>query len=524
MKTIYSKAFAVIVWLGDAANDSGKAIDFMASITQFTLGEEDDDPLDLWEDAGIGEHRRKAFSELPWKSLIDFFNRTYWRRLWIIQELALNHNMTLFLCGDRQFSRSMIIRTCNFCERNIQIIDHLASPSLGHTVNTPCPVYGSVWATVYHVNKLLQNRDQRKSERNVDSIDHVLDLGRKANVTDTRDKVYGILGILPGELSATVTPDYTESNPVSEVYSQFARNILDEFKRLEPIISWCSYKHNSSLPSWVPDWSSPFSRKYVYWLKQRKASRSRNTPWSISDNGRLLHSRGVIVDSVRSTSLPLSENIPFRAQDRTHAAEIATIECFHRYGSREHLTAALRRTLVMHHPNSHNRKKTILDIYLFDWDQTESSDSLKGMNIITQNLSWEPFDRFRHTNASFSVFGHMFRDFFPDMNSASNRRPGGEDVLTKEAAGDMLISVLALLSRRLITTKEGFLGLAPEEAQKSDVIAILYGCNVPVVLRPHGDTYLLIGECYVDGIMDGEIVEGKAPRELWLEEVEITLS
>jgi len=39
MQSIYSKAFAVIVWLGDAADDSDKAIRFISTITRFTLAE-----------------------------------------------------------------------------------------------------------------------------------------------------------------------------------------------------------------------------------------------------------------------------------------------------------------------------------------------------------------------------------------------------------------------------------------------------------------------------------------------------
>ena len=59
----------------------------------------------------------------------------------------------------------------------------------------------------------------------------------------------------------------------------------------------------------------------------------------------------------------------------------------------------------------------------------------------------------------------------------------------------------------MITTEKGFLGLAPEAVQKGDVVVIVYGCNFPVVLRRHGDMYRVIGESYVDGIMDGELME-----------------
>jgi hypothetical protein len=465
------------------------------------------------------ELQKKKFSELPWKALLDFLNRTYWRRLWIIQELALNHNMTFFLCGDRQLSRSMISRTCEFCERNIKVIDYLVSPSLELEITSPSTMYGSIWPTVYHVNKLLRARDKGMERSNVDVI---LDLSRKANVTDARDKVYGILGILPHKLSAMVTPDYGKSNPVDKVYYQFARNVLDEYERLDLILSWCSYRPNSSLPSWIPDWTSRFSRNHVQWLKQRNTSGSRRGQWSISQEGRRLNSKGIIVDHIKSSSSSQSENLPFRAQQPRHSTDKNKIECIHRYGDLEKLSAALRRTLVMHHRATRERKKSILDIYWVNWDENRTEESWKTMQNITQNLCWEAFDQFRHTNANFSIFGHKFRDFFPKMQSSSNDRRR-EDELTWECVSAMLIAVLALIGRRMITTTGGYLGLAPEEVQENDVVAILYGCNFPVVLRPHGDSYLLIGECYVDGIMDGEIMEAKERGELRYEEVEITL-
>ncbi|KAF2025760.1 hypothetical protein EK21DRAFT_92947 [Setomelanomma holmii] len=61
--------------------------------------------------------------------------------------------------------------------------------------------------------------------------------------------------------------------------------------------------------------------------------------------------------------------------------------------------------------------------------------------------------------------------------------------------------------RRIVTTKTGFLGLAPAEAEAGDSIAIPYGCDNPVVLRSCKDGYRYVGECYIDGLMDGEAIE-----------------
>lgn len=51
-------------------------------------------------------------------------------------------------------------------------------------------------------------------------------------------------------------------------------------------------------------------------------------------------------------------------------------------------------------------------------------------------------------------------------------------------------------------------GLLPGRTIETDIICLLFGCSVPVVLRPHeGDTYYeMIGECFIYGIMQGEAV------------------
>jgi hypothetical protein len=64
----------------------------------------------------------------------------------------------------------------------------------------------------------------------------------------------------------------------------------------------------------------------------------------------------------------------------------------------------------------------------------------------------------------------------------------------------------------LVSKKNGWFGLGPMATTETDIICVLYGCSVPVILRPMetegGKKYfLLVGECYVHGIMDGEIIE-----------------
>jgi hypothetical protein len=63
----------------------------------------------------------------------------------------------------------------------------------------------------------------------------------------------------------------------------------------------------------------------------------------------------------------------------------------------------------------------------------------------------------------------------------------------------------------------GDMGVEFWEAQVGDMVCILLGCSIPVVLRPVGNHYTLVGEAYIDGYMYGkgmiELDEGKYQLE-----------
>lgn len=174
----------------------------------------------------------------------------------------------------------------------------------------------------------------------------ILDLSRKARVTESKDKVYGLLGILPEPLATAISPDYKLSK--EQVYSQFARAMLHESKRMDSIFSWCSFKDESSCPSWIPDWTTEFPRNRVHWLRIRKASGSAPAAWSVSKDGSRLHSKGFMVDKVEETSASPTESIPYRTEMPRESGHSHLLRCPNRYGSRKSLSAALRRTLTIY--------------------------------------------------------------------------------------------------------------------------------------------------------------------------------
>jgi hypothetical protein len=68
--------------------------------------------------------------------------------------------------------------------------------------------------------------------------------------------------------------------------------------------------------------------------------------------------------------------------------------------------------------------------------------------------------------------------------------------------------LVSLSWRRLFIAKKGYLAFGPLTGQVGNIVCILSGGNVPYLLRRCEDrTYLIVGECYVHGIMFGEALE-----------------
>ncbi|KAK5113773.1 hypothetical protein LTR62_003157 [Meristemomyces frigidus] len=67
--------------------------------------------------------------------------------------------------------------------------------------------------------------------------------------------------------------------------------------------------------------------------------------------------------------------------------------------------------------------------------------------------------------------------------------------------------------RRVVYCRQGNLALAPDRVERGDKIAILHGARVPFLLRYQaGGKLTMIGQCYYDGAMYGEISDALDSR------------
>jgi hypothetical protein len=119
------------------------------------------------------------------------------------------------------------------------------------------------------------------------------------------------------------------------------------------------------------------------------------------------------------------------------------------------------------------------------------------------------WERFRQAIAGFQLGEWLFDDFF------SNDIPA-------DATEYNFTEVYAAVERsikkhRFMTTEKGLIGWAPDNmlpnnatyrTRKGDLIAIVHGCSTPLAIRPLGSMFQVLGEAYVQGLMDGEVIHG----------------
>ncbi len=68
-------------------------------------------------------------------------------------------------------------------------------------------------------------------------------------------------------------------------------------------------------------------------------------------------------------------------------------------------------------------------------------------------------------------------------------------------------------------SSKGYMGLGPRGTQIGDEICGLLGCNQPLLLRKVGDHHLVVGQCYVYGMMYGEMIDEMEAGRLVAEEL-----
>ena len=95
MRNIYQNCWNVVIWLGDADDDSDAAIDFINGVSD-TVSQESGVTREYFRNYLV-----TGRGVTIWQSLSNLICRPYFSRLWIIQEIVMGRFESPILCGEK---------------------------------------------------------------------------------------------------------------------------------------------------------------------------------------------------------------------------------------------------------------------------------------------------------------------------------------------------------------------------------------------------------------------------------------
>jgi hypothetical protein len=470
MSKIYESAFLVVIWLGEARATTALAINFLKKHVT----------LDFWSSTQLSIKNELARTRLnpeyaaAWDAVgQDLLKRPWWMRMWVIQEVVLARRTSLF-CGPFDLPWD-----------NLEIASRFAlSYDLPIFYKTPEEIeIGDQFLQAWNLMNKSRYREAVFGDRTELRLQELLMNNISCFASDPRDMIFSLLGLATDVNDASeLVIDYQK--PVQQVYTDLIKFQVRKYESLDII---CGSKHPkklTGLPSWVPDWSNMRERtagllpsfehdpnqygKYVY----RASGNTKPNARFLRDD-QVLSVSGVVFDTI----------VKMGEWANNYQELIALLDPWK--------DLALGSNLKKEHDEYVVGGESMLDAFnrTITADKTRSGHRAqrgqRGLEVLTGEEHDLP-DSYR----SDQELSDEERRFFWQEDS---------------------IQAIALRAsrRRLIVTKKGYLGLGPINAQLGDAVVIILGLSVPAVLRRTDETWHFVGEAFVTGIMDGEVVEQK---------------
>lgn len=382
-------------------------------------------------------------------------------------------------------------------------------------------------------------RQAWRSRERLITLLQILRMFRKRQATDPRDKVFAFLGLVQhwgGQ--AKVIPNYNMS--ADRVFWETTIILLKNTKSLDVLMGTLGRRENSGIgqmrPSWVTDWNCPPAIHENTRLNNiRHYAASANTPATpvIAHGQSLLEIHAKEYDEVAfvASELPLSgdgRSGRWRAVVAEWENSLKRLDNEIDYIGGGTVESAFWRTLCGDidqggDPKFRRRKSSRTSEY-------RSSSYAEWRSVDT--------DRRRRT----SIIDGYWQE-------------SGDNTAIQDRNGFHHSVECASGCRRFFMTTKGYIGTGPSDTAAGDKVFIISGSRVPFILREmrsvsfcqstpmdvlidpqpdriplgmiqvgrrqtqnklcseaHTDCYTVIGDCYVHGIMDGQVFLGLDPQ------------
>ncbi|CZR57812.1 uncharacterized protein PAC_07701 [Phialocephala subalpina] len=472
MRSIYSIAEKVVVWLGEDANLSETGMKFVEKAVSRT------DFNTLLEKHSIEN----------WRAVSYLMNRPWWTRAWVVQEVGVAKE-AIVCCGSSQVPFQHFRELSKLAQANRGEFDLHATYL---RIMEKDPMFKELMTNI-HMSSLIPTMDNIETP-----LLSVLFLSWKKQATDDRDKVYAMLGLATGH---NITPGYTKS--LATVYTDMAEDAIMSQKCFDVLSYAAGPERKDGIPSWVPDWrayshhTSPIPFLTLHTAPEQKTS---------------LDSHFILETKYWRYALRLK-----RTSSKTYDHTTSNIT---------NLDFNINASALLPPILSPEVENGVLKIsgHLFE----EIVDTSK---TTTKELPGE-----EHTAALQDVrnfFDAKFPDHIEDATQyvgggtlaeamlqtseagrfvgqdqaelADNKKPWGPENISLRwilPYSDRFGEMLAKRNRRVFVTKSGYLGLGPNSCAPGDLVALFSGCKWPFVVREekaNGESigyWLLVGEAY----------------------------
>lgn len=456
------------------------------------------------------KYLRQAFEYLR-----QLLRAKWWQRVWVIQEAVLPENL-LVMYGPCIAPWSMFVQAASafrgkgtsspdqqqFAPEYVKIVSHFSS-------------------TVLDLENLRQKWLSGETSTTLSLLRQFS--GRAAS--DDRDKIYALLGLAKD--GSLFTPNYSLS--VSKTFESTTLRMVEISRSLDVLIGNVGRKNRKDLPSWVPDWSTSFD--------------TTNAIWSTSTG---------IYDASRGLCVCLLDAESTQPWNKTWT----------KYLRRMPWTEYLLRNKFVPIERWYDG---VLQLpgYNFGTVKHLGEPCLSSDACFLTVRAWSLLFKDFSINAPSQMLISFLRSICAGVFYPQTGNDGAEDAhrrITESdieklvtwwtAEGNPTIDAIkievemairnTIVRRRFFITDTGMMGLAPLETCEGDLLYLLPGGNTPFVLRggvvvekhalptkyvitdavTEGSMIVeikqtksrrmychqLIGDCYADGIMDGETI------------------
>jgi hypothetical protein len=313
---------------------------------------------------------------------------------------------------------------------------------------------------------------------------NVLNMTRYRQASEPQDKVFALYGVL-GSLAINLQPP-KQNTPFEDVYLDFTRRIINWHNSLDilqeagiPPAAGDSRLQNT--PSWVPDWRWAFDRIS---LRRCKAAKDSSPDFRFSESGQEILTKGILVDTLDwITSTPA--NLPDLNDQETSTANLLA----------PYLSDSIAAFGVWIQ-RVHRLKQPMVSVPLED----------VIFEVLHSNTDPELSDR----GDFHDTFRRWYQMVTADYPTLDEIYPMDRQTAVNVANDEVIYGYYRRLlkftaSRRLFTTKQGYVGTGPWDMKMGDVVALITGFGLPIILRGNEEKgYIVMGAAHIHKMMEGE--------------------